>query len=131
MDHVAKRRGPACGYTTFARDSTLRGRQARIRYNGIMITSETIRQKRDEILEIASWYGARDVRIVGSVARGDVTEESDLDLIVRFEPGRSLFDHGGLIVDLEELLGVKVDVISERGMRDRFRDRVLKEAVPL
>lgn len=96
-----------------------------------MITSETIRQKRDEILEIASRYGARDVRIVGSVARGDVTRESDLDLIVRFEPGRSLFDHGGLIVDLEELLGVKVDVISERGMRDRFRDRVLKEAVPL
>lgn len=115
----------------FPCDGSQRGRQARIRYNGIMITSETIRQKRDEILEIASRYGARDVRIVGSVARGDVTEESDLDLIVRFEPGRSLFDHGGLIVDLEELLGVKVDVISERGMRDRFRDRVLKEAVPL
>jgi uncharacterized protein len=96
-----------------------------------MISSETIRRNRDAILEIAARYGARDVRIFGSVARGDVTDDSDLDLVVRFEPGRSLFDHGGLIVDLEELLGVKVDVISERGMRERFRDRVMKEAIPL
>lgn len=96
-----------------------------------MITKETIRQKRDAILEVARRYGAHDVRIFGSVARGDVDEASDLDLIVRFDPGRSLFDHGGLIVDLEELLGVKVDVVSERGMRDRFREQVIKEAIPL
>ncbi len=96
-----------------------------------MITSETIRRKRDAILEIASRYGARDVRIVGSVARGDATDESDLDLIVRFEPGRSLFDHGGLIMDLRDLLGIRVDVIDEEGMRDRFRNHVMKEAIPL
>ena len=75
--------------------------------------------------------GFHDVRIFGSVARGDSTESSDLDLLVRFEQGRSLFDHGGLLVDLEELLGVKVDVVSEGGMRERFRDGVLREVVAL
>lgn len=96
-----------------------------------MITANLIRQRRREILDIAERHGARDVRIFGSVARGDTSLTSDLDLLVRFEPGRSLLDHGGLIDDLEELLGVKVDVISERGMRDRVRERVLTEAVPL
>lgn len=67
----------------------------------------------------------------GSVARGDETESSDLDLIVRFEPDRSLFDHGSLLMDLQDLLGVKVDVVSEGGMRERFRNHVLREAVPL
>jgi uncharacterized protein len=65
------------------------------------------------------------------MARGDATEASDLDLIVRFEPGRSLFDYGGLIMDLQDLLGMKVDVVSEGGMRDRFRHHVMKEAIPL
>lgn len=96
-----------------------------------MITQETIRQNRDTILQIAARHGAHDIRVFGSVARGDATESSDLDLIVRFEPGRSLFDHGGLMVDLEELLGVEVDVVSESGMRDRFRAHVIKEAIPL
>jgi predicted nucleotidyltransferase len=96
-----------------------------------MITQEIVRQQRDVILEIARRHGAHDLRIFGSVARGDATESSDLDLIVRFEPGRSLFDHGALVVDLEELLGVDVDVVSERGMRDRFREHVAKEAIPL
>ncbi len=76
-------------------------------------------------------HGASDVRIFGSVARGDATEASDVDLIVRFDPERSLFDHGSLIDDLEELLGVEVDVISEGGMRDRFRANISKEAVTL
>jgi uncharacterized protein len=96
-----------------------------------VITRQAIQLKRDAILRIARRYRAHDVRIFGSVARGDATESSDLDLIVRFEPGVSLFDHGGLMVDLEELLGVKVDVVSEAGMRERFRDCVLREAVPL
>jgi predicted nucleotidyltransferase len=97
----------------------------------MMNTCESIRQKREAILEIARHHGASNVRIFGSVARGDATENSDIDLLVRFNPSRSLFDHGGLIVDLEELLGVKVDVVSEAGMRDRFRDEVAREAVPL
>ncbi len=83
------------------------------------------------MLAIARRYGARDVRIFGSVARGDATEDSDLDLIVRFEPGRTLLDHGGLLMDLRELLGVKVDVIDEDGMRRRFRDQVMREAIAL
>jgi uncharacterized protein len=96
-----------------------------------MITRETLRQKREDILAIARRYGAHNIRIFGSMARGDAGESSDLDLIVRFDPDRSLLDHGGLLMDLQELLGVKVDVISEAGMRKRFRKHVLKEAVPL
>lgn len=68
-----------------------------------MVTRETIREKRDSILQIAARYGASDVRVFGSVSRGDVTNRSDLDLIVRFEPGRTLFDHGGLLMDLRDL----------------------------
>ncbi|MCK6555287.1 nucleotidyltransferase family protein [Candidatus Binatia bacterium] len=96
-----------------------------------MITLEDLRARREAILEIAQRYGARDVRVFGSVARGDVGESSDVDLIVRFDSGRSLFDHGGLIMDLRDLLGVEVDVISEGGMRDRFRKHVMKEAILL
>ncbi len=96
-----------------------------------MITCQSIQQRRKEILEVAQRYGAHDMRIFGSVARGDQREDSDLDPVVRFEPGRSLFDHGGLICDLEELLGVKVDVVSEGGMRQQFRRYVEDEAVPL
>lgn len=102
-----------------------------LEYNSGMLTCQDIQNRREEILAIAGRYGARDVRIFGSVARGDTTETSDLDLIVRFESGRSLLDHGGLIMDLRELLGVKVDVIDEEAMRPRFRDHVLKEAIPL
>ena len=96
-----------------------------------MITQEDIRLKRNAILDIASRYGAHDVRIFGSVARGDATEDSDLDLIVRFDRGRSLLDHGGLVMDLRELLGIRVDVIDEEAMRERFRNQALKEAIPL
>jgi predicted nucleotidyltransferase len=96
-----------------------------------MITKSDILTRRDQILAVARRHGAFAVRIFGSVARGDTTERSDVDLIVRFEPGRSLLDHGGLLMDLQELLGVKVDVIDEEAMRPRFREHVLKEAVPL
>lgn len=96
-----------------------------------MITRQEIRDRRGEILEIARRYGASDVRIVGSVARGDTRRDSDLDLVVRFEAGRSLLDQGGLVMDLRELLGVEVDVIDEEAMRPRFRNKVLREAVQL
>ena len=95
------------------------------------ITQEFLRSRRDAILEIARRYGAHDLRIFGSVARRQSTEESDVDFLVRFDPERSLLDHAGLIADLEDLLGVKVDVVSEGGMGERFRVRVLSEAVPL
>ena len=100
-------------------------------YNMVMVTRQILQQNRDAILAIAKRYGAHDVRIFGSVARGDATRDSDLDLVVRFDPERSLFDHGGLLMELQELLGVKVDVISEHGMRERFRRHVMKEAVAL
>lgn len=92
---------------------------------------DQLRQQRDAILKIAARRGARRVRVFGSVARGESRSDSDVDFLVEFEPGRSLLDHGGLLADLEELLSCKVDVISERGLRPRFRTHVTKEAVAL
>lgn len=71
------------------------------------------------------------MRVFGSVARGDVRADSDIDILVDLEPGRSLFDLGGLLYDLQTLLGVDVDVVTEKGLRPRIRERVLQEAVPL
>lgn len=88
-------------------------------------------EKRTAILDIAERHGARNVRIFGSVARGDFDEKSDLDLLVEMEQGRSLLDHASLLVDLEKLLGCKVDVVTEKGIKARIRDRVLREARPL
>lgn len=93
--------------------------------------NELLQSKRQDILRIAAKYGAYNVRIFGSVARGEADEQSDIDLLVNMEPGRSLFDLGGLLADLEDLLGCNVDVVTEDGLRDRIRDRVLKEAIAL
>jgi len=90
-----------------------------------------IEKHRDDILKLAQRYGARDVRIFGSVARGDDIEQSDVDVLVNMEPGRSLFDMGGLLMDLETLLGCKVDLATEKGLKPRIKDRVLHEAVRL
>ena len=96
-----------------------------------MAIQTLLREKREEILRIAARHGARRVRLFGSVARGDADPQSDVDVLVDFERGRSLFDHAALMLELEALLGCKVDVVTERGLRDRIRDRVLKEAVAL
>jgi len=92
---------------------------------------ELLRAKREEILRIAAQHGARNVRIFGSVARGQAGPNSDVDVLVDLEPGRSLLDLGGLLMDLRDLLGCNVDVVTEKGLRERIRDRVLREAVPL
>ncbi len=92
---------------------------------------ELLEAKREEILRVAAKRGARNVRIFGSVARGEADEASDIDILVDLEPGRSLLDLGGLWSELNELLGRKVEVVTEKGLRERIRDRVLKEAVPL
>ncbi len=92
---------------------------------------ELLRAKREDILRIAAQYGAYNVRIFGSVARGEADEKSDIDLLVNMESGRSLFDLGGLLSDLEDLLGCNVDVVTEDGLRDRIRNRVLNEAIAL
>jgi len=96
-----------------------------------MTLEELLKAKREEILRVCARYGAYNVRVFGSVARGEATEESDIDLIVDFEPGRSLLDHAGLWLELQELLGVRVDVVSSRGLKGHIRERVLQEAVPL
>ncbi len=90
-----------------------------------------LQSKRAEILEIAARHGAYNVRVFGSVARGEADEKSDIDILVSLEPGRSLFDLGGLLFDLEKLLGVRVDVVTENGLKTRIRDRVLSEAIHL
>ena len=75
--------------------------------------------------------GARNLRVFGSVARGEANEDSDLDLLVEWEPGRSLLDHAGLVQDLQELLGMKVHVGTEKSLHWYVRDRILREATPL
>ena len=90
-----------------------------------------IEEKREEILRIAAQHGASNVRVFGSVARGEADAESDIDFLVEMEPARSLFDHAALFLALQELLGCKVDVVSGRGIKPRIRERVLHEAVPL
>jgi predicted nucleotidyltransferase len=100
-------------------------------HEGIMITRQNLTERRAEILAIAERHGASDVRIFGSVARGDANENSDVDFMVRFDEGRSLMDHAALIGDLSDLLGVKVDVVDVDGMRPRFRTVVEAEAAPL
>ncbi len=96
-----------------------------------MPLNELLQEKREDILRIATRRGASNIRVFGSVARGEADSESDIDLLVDLAPGRSLFDLGGLLMDLQELLGHKVDVVTERGLRERLRERVLKEAIPL
>ena len=96
-----------------------------------MSLNELLQEKREDILRIASKRGASNVRVFGSVARGEADSESDIDLLVDLEPGRSPFDLGGLLMDLQDLLDHKVDVVTERGLRERIRERVLKEAIPL
>lgn len=92
---------------------------------------DVLKDKRKEILRIAERYGAKNVRIFGSVARGDVGPDSDVDFLVDLEPGRNLFDLGGFLYEVQELLGVSVDVVTENGLRDHVRPSVLRDAAPL
>jgi hypothetical protein len=92
---------------------------------------EELSKKRDEIMKVATIHGARNIRVFGSVARGEADEKSDVDFLVEMEPGRSLLDLGGLLMDLQDVLGRNVDVVTERGLNPRIRERVLNEAVAL
>jgi uncharacterized protein len=96
-----------------------------------MRLDQLLEEKRGEILRIAAEHGARDVRVFGSVARGEADRQSDIDFLVELEAGRSLFDLGGLQTELESLLGRRVDVVTARGLKARIRERVLREAVPV
>jgi predicted nucleotidyltransferase len=96
------------------------------------MTLEQLRgNSRDQIMRLAANCGAANVRVFGSVARGEADSRSDVDLLVDLEPGRSLLDLARLQRQLEELLTVRVDVVSSRGLRDRVRETVLRDALPL
>jgi predicted nucleotidyltransferase len=96
-----------------------------------MTAAASLERHRAEVLRLAAKYGATDVRVFGSVARGDADESSDIDFLVRMSPGRSLFDIGGLLMDLQDLLGRRVDVVTERSLRPRIREQVLRDAIPV
>jgi predicted nucleotidyltransferase len=96
------------------------------------MTLEELRTtKREQIVRLAAQRGARNLRVFGSVARGENDAQSDVDFLVDLDPGRSLLDLGGLQRDLEQLLAAKVDVVSSRGLRERVKVRVFREAVLL
>jgi len=97
-----------------------------------MLTLSALRSnRREEILRLAEQRGACNLRVFGSVARGEAKEGSDLDLLVEWEPNRSLLDHAGLVQDLQDLLGMKVHVGTEKSLHWYVRDRILREATPL
>ena len=96
-----------------------------------MVSMENILGRRDAILRLAAQHGARDVRVFGSVARGQAVEGSDLDILVRLDDNRTLLDHVALMQDLEDLLGCRVEVVEDRALHRLIRDRVLAEATPL
>ena len=90
-----------------------------------------IEHHRAEILALAERHGVRDVRVFGSMARGDADDSSDVDLLVSLPPERTGLALGGLLMDVQDLLGRRVDVVTEASLHPAFRDRVLDEAQPL
>ena len=96
-----------------------------------MVALSNILSRRDEILRIASRHGAHDVRVFGSVVRGEAGKDSDVDFLVRLDDDRSLIDHIALMQDLEDFFGCKIDVVTEEALHRLVRDHVLAEAVPL
>ena len=90
-----------------------------------------IQEQRDRILSIAAKHGASNVRLFGSVARGDDTPDSDIDLLIDAGPTTSSWFPAGLILDLQEVFGRRVDVVTENGLNPHLRDHVLREAIPL
>ena len=97
-----------------------------------MEVKQLLQQKREEILAIAVRHGAYNVRVFGSVARGEATSTSDIDFLIDYDLSKtSSWFPGGLVVDLEDLLGHDVDIVTEKGLHELIRDRILNEAVPL
>lgn len=97
-----------------------------------MISNQSIlRMNRSQILQIATRNGVKRLRVFGSVARGSDDAQSDIDFLVDLAPDRSLFDLGNFLYEVRSLLGREVDVVTEKGLKHRIRDRVLSEAVEL
>ncbi|BAI89274.1 MULTISPECIES: nucleotidyltransferase family protein [Limnospira] len=96
-----------------------------------MKLKDELQQRRDEILAVAQQHGAFNVRIFGSVARGEEREDSDIDFLVEMNSNCSLLDRIALIQDLEDLLNRKVDVTTVKNLREYFRERIINQAIPL
>ena len=96
-----------------------------------MLSLDTLRTYRDAIMDAAARYGVRNIRVFGSLARGQADDQSDIDLLVELEPGRSLIDRIAFMQEVEQLLGRPVDVVNERALHRLVRDRVMQEVVPL
>jgi predicted nucleotidyltransferase len=90
-----------------------------------------LKAQKSAILQAAAKRGVKQIRLCGSMARGEAGPNSDVDFLVDFEPGRSLLDQGGLLMDLQEILGCRVHIISEGSLQQRYRDRVISEAIPI
>ena len=95
------------------------------------MTIEGLQAYRQKILELATRHGARNVRVFGSIARGDDQPNSDVDLLVEVEPGRTLLDVIALEQDVEELLGRRVEILTDGGLSPYLQKRILAEAAPL
>jgi uncharacterized protein len=95
------------------------------------MTLKELRAHRAAIVAIAGRYGARNLRVFGSVVRGEADAQSDVDFLVELAPGRSVLDLGGLLMDLQEHLHCKVDVMTPAMLKPRVRERVLREAMPV
>jgi predicted nucleotidyltransferase len=97
-----------------------------------MLTLDTLRlEKKSEIIRLAALRGCRNVRVFGSLVHGENRPDSDVDFLVDLDPGRTISDLGGLLMDLQDALGAPVDVVTERGLRVRARESILAEAVVL
>jgi predicted nucleotidyltransferase len=96
-----------------------------------MLTLEQLREKREALIALADRYKAENIRVFGSVARGEENESSDVDILVHFRQGASLFDLMDLKDDTEKLLGLEVDIVSDRGLSPHLASRILGEARPL
>ncbi len=92
---------------------------------------QALKAKKADLMSLSARYGAHDLRVFGSVARGEDDENSDIDILVRFDDTATLLTHSALIRELSQFLGRRVDVISDKGLRPRVKNRVLHEAVPL
>ncbi len=99
----------------------------------VPLTLDALRARRDEIMRLAEQYGAFNVRVFGSVARSEAKSGSDVDLLVSMRPGASMFDLVGLWLDLQELLGCEVSLVTDdpQPRNERFLRRILKDAISL
>jgi predicted nucleotidyltransferase len=96
-----------------------------------LTVGNTLREQREAILRIAARHGATDVRLIGSVARGEARPDSDVDLLVTWSEGTSLLNHAALMLELERLLGRKVDIASDGWVKPSIRNSVYRDAIAL